>query len=106
MTKLNYVDHLGKKLEDLKVSEALFAAKVSPALIAQAVRVYQDRQHQHTSKVKTRGEISLTTAKWFKQKGTGRARHGAKSAHIFVGGGVAHGPDGIRGASLTLPVKM
>jgi large subunit ribosomal protein L4 len=34
----------------------------------------------------------MTKAKWYRQKGTGRARHGARSAPIFVGGGVAHGP--------------
>lgn len=106
MTKLNQIDQTGKKLQDLQVSDALFAAKVSPALMAQAVRIYQDRQHQHTSKVKTRGEVSLTTAKWFRQKGTGRARHGAQSAHIFVGGGVAHGPDGLRPAGKKLNLKM
>ncbi len=64
------------------------------ALVAQAVRVLDNRQHQGTSKTKRRGEINLTKQKWFRQKGTGRARHGAKSAPIFVGGGKAHGPDG------------
>ncbi len=63
-------------------------------LLAQAVRVLVNRQHQGTAKTKTRGEIALTTQKWFRQKGTGRARHGARSAPIFVGGGKAHGPDG------------
>lgn len=64
------------------------------ALVAQAVRVLDNRQHKGTSKTKRRGEINLTKQKWFRQKGTGRARHGAKSAPIFVGGGKAHGPDG------------
>src|SRR3990172_4724030 len=41
----------------------------------------------------------------YRQKGTGRARHGAKSAPIFVGGGVAHGPKGIK-RELSLPKKM
>ncbi len=106
MTKLSHYDHTGKKLTDLTVNEAIFAVKISPALLAQAASMYQDRLHQHTHKVKTRGEVALTTAKWFRQKGTGRARHGAKSAHIFVGGGVAHGPTGARPAVRTLPVKM
>lgn len=74
-------------------------------LLAQAVHVYRDRQHPGHSKVKTRAEVDLTKAKWFKQKGTGRARHGAQSAPIFVGGGVAHGPTGIKRV-LTMSKKM
>lgn len=45
-----------------------------------------------THKVKTRGEVRMTTAKMYRQKGTGRARHGSRNAPIFVGGGQAHGP--------------
>ena len=45
-----------------------------------------------THNTKTRAEIRRTTAKWYRQKGTGRARHGSRRAPIFVGGGVAHGP--------------
>jgi large subunit ribosomal protein L4 len=47
---------------------------------------------QGTHSAKTRGQVRGTTAKWYRQKGTGRARHGARTAPIFVGGGVAHGP--------------
>src|SRR5262249_18211315 len=45
-----------------------------------------------THKTKRRGEINRTHAKWYRQKGTGRARHGNRAAPIFVGGGRAHGP--------------
>ena len=45
-----------------------------------------------THKTKTRGEVRMTTAKMYRQKGTGRARHGSRNAPIFVGGGQAHGP--------------
>lgn len=82
-----------------------YTEKVNEPLLAQALHVYRDRAHVGTSKTQTRAEVSLTKAKWFKQKGTGRARHGAKSAPIFVGGGVAHGPDG-RNRILELPKKM
>ena len=74
----------------------IFQEKNNPDLLAQAMRVYQDRSHPGLSKVKTRGEVSKSTAKIWRQKGTGRARHGARSAPIFVGGGVAHGPKGIK----------
>jgi large subunit ribosomal protein L4 len=45
-----------------------------------------------THKAKTRGEVNRTTAKAYRQKGTGNARHGSRRAPIFVGGGAAHGP--------------
>mgnify|MGYP001567076571 CR=1 FL=1 len=70
--------------------------KVEPntQLLAQAVRVYLSNQRSARAKTKTRAEVEKTTAKMYKQKGTGRARHGAYSAPIFVGGGVAFGPTG------------
>lgn len=94
------------KAGTLTVSETVFGAPVNKKLLAQAIRVYIDHLHQGTSKVKTRSEVNMTTAKWYKQKGTGNARHGAKSAPIFVGGGVAHGPSGLRPAKLSLPPKL
>ena len=75
------------------------------SLLAQAVRVYEDRTHFGLSRVKTRSEVNMTKKKLYKQKGTGGARHGAKSAHIFVGGGVVHGPTGLK-RDLSFPVKM
>lgn len=82
-----------------------FEGKVNTDLLAQAIHVYRDRSHAGNSKVKTRAEVALTKAKWFKQKGTGHARHGAQSAPIFVGGGVTHGPKGIKRV-LELPKRM
>lgn len=81
------------------------AKKVNTKLLSQAIRVYEDRSHPGLSKAKTRGEVSRSTRKIYKQKGTGGARHGAKSAPIFVGGGVAHGPKGVK-RILELPRKM
>lgn len=83
----------------------VFQEKINMDLLAQASRVYQDRSHPGLSKVKTRSDISLSKAKIWRQKGTGRARHGARSAPIFVGGGVAHGPKGVK-RTLKLPRKM
>ena len=61
--------------------------------------------HPGLNKTKTRGEVRISTRKIYRQKGTGFARHGAKSAPIFVGGGIAHGPTGIK-RILTLSSKM
>lgn len=73
-----------------------FVDKINLPLLAQAMRVYTSNSHQKTSRVKTRGEVRISTRKIYRQKGTGHARHGAKSAPIFVGGGVAHGPKGLK----------
>lgn len=95
----------GKVVEKISLPKELFGQKVNANLMAQAVRVYLANQRKGTVSTKTRGEVNKTTAKWYKQKGTGRARHGAKSAPIFVGGGVVFGPKP-RDYSLSLPKKM
>lgn len=80
--------------EKLKLPKNIFGVKVNPVAMAQAVRVYLSNQRKARAKTKTRAEVAKTTAKMYKQKGTGKARHGAFSAPIFVGGGIAHGPTG------------
>ncbi len=82
-----------------------FEEKRNLKLLAQAIRVYENRRHPGLSKVKSRSEVTAATRKIYRQKGTGKARHGAISAPIFVGGGQVHGPDG-RKRILTLPKKM
>lgn len=80
-------------------------AKINESLIKQAIRVFEDRTHAGLNKVKTRSEVNRTKKKLYKQKGTGGARHGARSAPIFVGGGKAHGPKGVK-RELKMPLKM
>ena len=82
----------GEKTGKISLPENIFGVKVAPSLIAQAVRVYQVNQRSGTRKAKTRGDVHGSSRKIYKQKGTGRARHGNIRAPIFVGGGVAHGP--------------
>ncbi|KKS43913.1 MAG: 50S ribosomal protein L4 [candidate division CPR1 bacterium GW2011_GWA2_42_17] len=85
-------DEKGQKSGEIGLNTAVFGAKPNFDLMAQAVLVSLGNQRLGLAKVKTRGEVSLTTRKMYAQKHTGRARHGAASAPIFVGGGVAHGP--------------
>ncbi|OGD71667.1 50S ribosomal protein L4 [Candidatus Collierbacteria bacterium RIFCSPLOWO2_01_FULL_50_23] len=84
----------------------VFNYQVSDALLAQVIHVYRDNTHQNTSKVKTRGELTKTTKKMYKQKGTGNARHGSKMSPTFVGGGVAFGPTGVKPGNLKINRKM
>jgi large subunit ribosomal protein L4 len=95
----------GKQAESWKVEEKSFGLK-NPAILAQALRIYTSNSHQKTHKVLTRGEVDGSTRKIYRQKGTGNARHGAKYAPIFVGGGIAHGPNGVRPENMVLPKAM
>ena len=85
-------DLTGKSNSMMKVSDTIFGQKENAALIAQYMRVYLQNQRQGTVSTKTRGEVAGTTHKMYKQKGTGRARHGSGKEPIFVGGGIAFGP--------------
>ncbi|MFA6005240.1 MAG: 50S ribosomal protein L4 [Patescibacteria group bacterium] len=75
----------------IQLPKELFGVTASDKLLAQYVRVFLNNLKPTTSYSKTRGEVSGTTKKLYKQKGTGRARHGSAKAPIFVGGGTAHG---------------
>jgi large subunit ribosomal protein L4 len=97
---------LTAKPSTVSVSDAVFNGDINVELIAQAVHVFRSNQRQGGAKALTRSEVSRTGAKWFKQKGTGNARHGARTAPQFVGGGVAHGPTGAENWKRTLPKKM
>lgn len=82
-----------KKTSAKKASlpKELFAVSASDKLLAQYVRVFLNNIKPTTAYSKTRGQVSGTTKKLYKQKGTGRARHGSAKAPLFVGGGTAHG---------------
>jgi large subunit ribosomal protein L4 len=102
--KINTYSNTGKKNETLDLPVGLVADE-NMSLLTQAIRVFENRKHPGISRTKTRSEVKTSTRKIYKQKGTGGARHGAKSAPIFVGGGTAHGPSGNKRV-LTLPAKM
>lgn len=104
MNKVNLYSNKGTKLEVVSLPKE-FGEKVNLKLLAQAIRVFETKSHVGLAKTKTRAEVNRTKRKWYKQKGTGGARHGARSAPIFVGGGVAHGPKPIK-KRLSLPKKM
>ena len=95
MIKVSTYSSTGTKGTDTTLPKR-YETPVNDVLLAQALRVYEWRSHTGLSKTKSRGEINLTKSKWYRQKGTGRARHGAKSAPIFVGGSKAHGPKGVK----------
>lgn len=85
-------DAAGKAAGTTTLPKELFGAKVNKELLNQYVYVYRMNQRQGTVATKTRSEVRGTTKKIYRQKGTGGARHGARKAPIFVGGGVTFGP--------------
>ncbi len=95
----------GKTVSKILLPREIFAAKSSPQILAQAVRVYLANQRSGTVSTKSRGQVTGSTRKIYRQKGTGRARHGDIKAPIFVGGGIAHGPHP-QDYSLEFPKKM
>lgn len=82
----------GKEKGTLELPKEAFSTSAKPELLAQAVRIYLANQRQGTASTKTRSEVVGSTRKIYRQKGTGRARHGDIKAPIFVGGGVVGGP--------------
>lgn len=98
-------DNTGKEKGTVALPEIVFGGKINEHLMAQAVRVYLANQRMGSATTRTRGEVTGSTRKIYRQKGTGRARHGGIRAPIFVGGGIAHGPR-LKDYSLDLPTKM
>ena len=94
MTMIPAFSTTGTKLTAFKANDKVFKAKINPALMAQAVRVYLGNQRAASAQAKDRNDVQVTHAKVWRQKGTGRARHGSRNAPIFVGGAKAHGPSG------------
>ncbi|GAB4522969.1 MAG: 50S ribosomal protein L4 [Anaerolineae bacterium] len=82
----------GETVGEVELPDEIFAAPIHTAVMHQALVRQLANARLGTHDTKTRGEVARTTAKWYRQKGTGRARHGSRKAPIFVGGGVAHGP--------------
>jgi large subunit ribosomal protein L4 len=85
-------DKQGKALREADLPESIFGGEPNRALMHQALVRQLANARQGTHDSQTRAEVSRTGKKWFRQKGTGNARHGSRRAPIFVGGGVAHGP--------------
>jgi len=95
----------GETVEDIELNDDIFAIEPNKAVMHQALVRQLANARQGTHNSQTRGEVTGTTAKWFRVKGTGRARHGSRKAPIFVGGGVAHGPKP-RSYKKRMPKKM
>jgi large subunit ribosomal protein L4 len=95
----------GSDAGTIELPDELFAAPVNTAVIHQAVTAQLAGRRLGTSKTKNRGEVAGTGKKPWRQKGTGRARAGSRRSPVFVGGGVAFGPQP-RSYAQRLPKQM
>lgn len=103
--KVNVKNFDGENIEELELRDEVFGIEPNTVVMHQALVRQQANGRLGTHKTKSRGEVRGTTAKWYRQKGTGRARHGDRKANIFVGGGQVHKPRP-RSYAKQMPRKM
>ena len=104
-TKAKVLDGTGKSTGDRALPEEFFGGDVNVPLMHQVVTAQLAAARSGTASTKTRSEVRGGGAKPWRQKGTGRARHGSTRSPIWVGGGVVFGPHP-RDHSVRLPKKM
>ena len=90
--KLDVIKLDGGKAGSVDLDEALFGLEPRADILHRVVRWQRNNAQQGTHKVKTRSEVSYSTKKIYRQKGTGGARHGDRGAPIFRKGGIYKGP--------------
>ena len=103
--KVKTINILKNKGTDFDIKDDIFDIDPRVDIISRVVRWQLTKKRSGNHKVKSRSEIRSTNAKIYRQKGTGRARHGPSSVVQFRGGGVVHGPV-VREHSHKLPKKI
>lgn len=82
----------GKQVSTIDLPADIFEVEINTGLMHQAFVRQMANARLGTASTQRRGEVNRTSAKWYRQKGTGRARHGSRDATQFVGGGRPKGP--------------
>jgi large subunit ribosomal protein L4 len=94
-----------KKTGTVELPDDVFGLEPRPDLLARMVRYQLAKRRSGTRSVQDRSEVNYTGAKLYRQKGTGRARHGSRRANLFRGGGKSFGPKP-RSYAIDLPKKV
>ena len=92
MPTVKVINFKGEIIGEENLSDSVFAAPVHVPAMHQVVVAQQANARQGTHSTKTRGEVRGGGKKPWRQKHTGRARHGSRRSPIWVGGGITHGP--------------
>src|SRR4051812_43857335 len=103
--EINIINQNKENVGNLPLDE-IWQSPYSIQVVSLAIRAYLANQRQGTSKVKKRGEVEGSTRKIYRQKGTGGARHGARYAPQFRGGGIAFGPSGEKNYQIQVNKKV
>ena len=103
--KVKTLNKTNSKNSDFIIKDEIFGIDPNQGVILRVLNWQLAKKQQGDHKVKSRSEVKSTTAKMYRQKGGGRARHGASSVVQFRGGGVVHGPVP-RSHSHKLPKKI
>ncbi len=98
-------DKQGNEVDEVEVEPEIFGEEVNIPLLHQAITVYEANQRKGAANTKRRSDTAYSNIKPWPQKNTGRARHGERGSPIWVGGGLAFGPQP-RDYSKKLPKKM
>ena len=105
MPKANVFNMAGEKIGEIELSEAIFGIEPNKSVLHDSVKNHLANCRQGTQSALTKGEVSYTTRKPWRQKGTGRARAGYKGSPVWTHGGVAFAPKP-RDYSYTLNKKV
>ena len=92
MAKVNVYNLKRESVGELELADEIFGADVNEALIYDVLKAQLASRRAGSASTKTRSDVSGSTRKLIRQKGTGGARHGSIRAMLYVGGGKAHGP--------------
>jgi len=96
----------GKQVKEMELADAVFGLPWNEDLVHQVIVAMRANMRVPVAHVKNRGEVAGSGIKPWRQKGTGRARHGSKRSPIWVGGGVSHGPRKDRSYEQKINKKM
>ncbi|MGI6362834.1 MAG: 50S ribosomal protein L4 [Bacillota bacterium] len=105
MPKVAVHNSKGEQVAELELNSAIFAAPINQAAMHEVVVAYLANQRRGTASTKTRGLVRGGGRKPWRQKGTGRARHGSSRSPIWTGGGVVFGPHP-RDYTVRIPKKL
>ena len=105
MPKVALYNTNGEQVGDIELNDSVFGVTVNQSVLHDAVVAYLANQRQGTHDTKTRAEVRGGGRKPWRQKGTGRARHGSTRSPIWKGGGIVFGPHP-RDYSIKLPKKV
>jgi len=106
MISIKIYNQEGKEVSELKLNESIFGLPWNADLVHQVVRIALANKRQVLASTKTREEVSGGGRKPWRQKGTGRARHGSIRSPLWKGGGITFGPTKERNFKLKINKKM